>query len=95
MIYRILLERGWVEHGGNGLNSQLQTPDQKDAWHLHWKNAKFSPAEYDFLLSWQVINHFPKTFNIAKKDCLARNLKRLHSFFFVEKLYVICGLCLN
>jgi len=90
-VRNVLLERGWVEHAGG----HLQTPEQKDAWHLHWKNAKFSPAEYDFLLSWQVINHFPKTYNISNKEKLARNLKRMKAvyganlFDFFPRTYIM------
>ncbi|KAK3096729.1 hypothetical protein FSP39_002748 [Pinctada imbricata] len=40
-------------------------------------HRRFRNCDYDNIYPWQRLNHYPKSTGITKKDCLARNLKRM------------------
>ena len=68
-----MLERGWVE---------FEEDDQEESdWNIWWRTSRFPNSSYEQLLPWQRINHYPKTTGITKKDCLARNLKRMRGVY--------------
>ena len=46
-------------------------------WNIWWRTSRFRNCDYDNIYSWQRLNHYPKSTGITKKDCLARNLKRM------------------
>ncbi|CAC5409941.1 TTLL2 [Mytilus coruscus] len=69
IIRQMFLERGWVEF------DEVQQEDED--WNIWWRTSRFRNCDYDFLQSWQRLNHYPKSVGITKKDCLARNLKRM------------------
>ncbi|XP_063404870.1 tubulin polyglutamylase TTLL7-like [Mytilus trossulus] len=69
IIRQMFLERGWIEF------DEVQQEDED--WNIWWRTSRFRNCDYDFLQSWQRLNHYPKSVGITKKDCLARNLKRM------------------
>ncbi|XP_028654955.2 probable tubulin polyglutamylase TTLL2 [Erpetoichthys calabaricus] len=73
VVRQVLLERGWIEYNE-------QEHDEKD-WNLYWRTTSFTEAEYENILPWQRLNHHPKTMGITRKDCLARNLKRMKGIY--------------
>jgi len=65
-----LLKGNWVElPSGLGL---------KATWNLLWTWSR-PRIDYDHLLSWQCVNHYPRARNLTRKDCLARNVGRLRN----------------
>ncbi|KAJ8275134.1 hypothetical protein COCON_G00097590 [Conger conger] len=73
LVREVLLERGWVEFD--------QQEQEEGDWNLHWRASTFRGADYETVLPWQRLNHYPKTGGITRKDCLARNLKRMKGTF--------------
>ncbi|XP_062324111.1 probable tubulin polyglutamylase TTLL2, partial [Osmerus eperlanus] len=73
LVREVLLERGWEE-----FNSQEH---QEGDWNLYWRPSAFHASDYKRLLPWQRLNHHPKTVGITRKDCLARNLRRMRGTF--------------
>ncbi|XP_030577821.1 putative tubulin polyglutamylase TTLL2 [Archocentrus centrarchus] len=73
LVREVLLERGWEEYdkGERG----------EEDWNLYWRGSPFCNSQYRNLLPWQRLNHHPKTVGITRKDCLARNLKRMKAAF--------------
>ncbi|XP_043552209.1 probable tubulin polyglutamylase TTLL2 [Chiloscyllium plagiosum] len=72
IVRDVLLERGWVE-----FNEEEQ--DEND-WNLYWRSG-FSNAEYENIMPWQRLIHYPKIMGITRKDNLARNLKRMSGVY--------------
>ncbi|XP_059842528.1 probable tubulin polyglutamylase TTLL2 [Hypanus sabinus] len=68
IIRDVLLERGWVE-----FDEKVQ---DKHDWNLYWRPG-FSNAEYENIMPWQRLVHYPNSMGITRKDNLARNLKRM------------------
>ena len=68
---------------------------KKDDWTVMWGSGMFRSQVYEFLGRHQKINHFPKSHEITKKDCLFKNLSRMQAihglkhFQFVPKTYLI------
>lgn len=54
---------------------------QEGDWNLYWRPSSFRSSDYKRLLPWQRLNHHPKTVGITRKDCLARNLRRMRGTF--------------
>ncbi|KAG8011505.1 putative tubulin polyglutamylase TTLL2, partial [Nibea albiflora] len=73
VVREVLLERGWVEYS--------EGKREKEDWNLYWRGSAFRNSEYHSLLPWQRLNHHPKTVGITRKDCLARNLRRMRATF--------------
>ncbi|KAL3882585.1 hypothetical protein ACJMK2_028915 [Sinanodonta woodiana] len=69
ILRQVFLERGWVE-----FDEEIQ--DESD-WNIWWKTSRFRISDYENLAAWQRLNHYPKSTGITRKDCLARNLKRM------------------
>lgn len=69
VLRQVFLERGWIE-----FDEDLQ--DDYD-WNIWWRTSRFRNCDYDNIQKWQRLNHYPKSTGITKKDCLARNLKRM------------------
>lgn len=68
IIRDVLLERGWVEY-----DEDIQ---DEDDWNLYWRSG-FSHSEYESIMPWQRLVHYPNIVGITRKDNLARNLKRM------------------
>ncbi|XP_070782361.1 probable tubulin polyglutamylase TTLL2 [Enoplosus armatus] len=73
LVREVLLERGWEEYD--------QEEREEEDWNLYWRGSAFRNSEYHKLLPWQRLNHHPKTVGITRKDCLARNLRRMRATF--------------
>eukprot|EP00755_Sulcionema_specki_P008474 Sspe_Gene.41051::Locus_19845_Transcript_1_1_Confidence_1.000_Length_2310::g.41051::m.41051/K16599/TTLL1; tubulin polyglutamylase TTLL1 len=63
--------RGWVRC----------TPPNEDDWNLLWANVwvvkqLFSPDYPLRLTDTQIVNHFPNHFELTRKDCMVKNVKR-------------------
>ena len=71
IVSLILLERGWEE-----FNSAQHSPH---SWSLLWKTCRAKPSEYSTGLTYQRINHFPKTSLLCTKDNLARRLRTMRA----------------
>lgn len=72
LVRQVFLERGWVE---------FEDDQEDNDWNLFWRTSRFRTGDYDLLMPWQRVNHFPKSMSITKKDCLARNLKRMKGIY--------------
>ncbi|KAM7368392.1 hypothetical protein PAMP_014614 [Pampus punctatissimus] len=73
LLREVLLERGWEEYD--------EGQQEEEDWNLYWRGSAFRNSEYHSLLPWQRLNHHPKTVGITRKDCLARNLRRMRATF--------------
>lgn len=73
LVREVLLERGWEEYE--------QREQEEGDWNLYWRASAFHTSDYDNLHPWQRLNHHPRTVGITRKDCLARNLKRMRGTF--------------
>ncbi|XP_029534612.2 probable tubulin polyglutamylase TTLL2 [Oncorhynchus nerka] len=73
LVREVLLERGWEEYDEQG--------QEDGGWNLYWRTSAFHNSDYENILPWQRLNHHPKTVGITRKDCLARNLKRMRGTF--------------
>ncbi|XP_062268066.1 probable tubulin polyglutamylase TTLL2 [Platichthys flesus] len=71
LLRDVLLERGWEEYDGG--------EREEEDWNLYWRGSAFHSSQYHNLLPWQRLNHHPKTVGITRKDCLARNLRRMRA----------------
>ncbi|KAF7662091.1 hypothetical protein LDENG_00246540 [Lucifuga dentata] len=73
LVREVLLERGWEEYN--------EREQKEEDWNLYWRVSAFRNSEYYNLFPWQRLNHHPKTLGITRKDCLARNLRRMRATF--------------
>uniref|UniRef100_A0A3Q2UTG3 Tubulin tyrosine ligase-like family, member 2 n=1 Tax=Haplochromis burtoni TaxID=8153 RepID=A0A3Q2UTG3_HAPBU len=73
LVREVLLERGWEEYN--------EGEREEEDWNLYWRGSLFQTSQYHNLLPWQRLNHHPKTVGITRKDCLARNLRRMKATF--------------
>ncbi|KAM4632886.1 putative tubulin polyglutamylase TTLL2 [Polymixia lowei] len=73
LVREVLLERGWEEYN--------EGEHVMGDWNLTWRASAFRNSDYENLLPWQRLNHHPKTVGITRKDCLARNLRRMKGTF--------------
>ncbi|XP_002738538.1 uncharacterized protein LOC100373878 [Saccoglossus kowalevskii] len=71
-----LLERGWIEFE--------EGENEEHEWNLWWKTTRFRLSDYNDILPWQRINHFPKTTAITKKDSLSRTMRRMRGVYGVH-----------
>lgn len=73
VVREVLLERDWEE---------FDPKEQEEAdWNLYWRTSAFRTSDYENILPWQRLNHHPKTAIISRKDCLARNLRRMRGTY--------------
>ena len=73
IIEEVFLEKGWVLYD--------EDVHQEYEWNLWWRTSRFRNSDYDHLKPWQWLNHYPRSTAITKKDCLARNLKRMKGVY--------------
>ncbi|KAK2855937.1 hypothetical protein Q5P01_004672 [Channa striata] len=73
LVREVLLERGWEEYD--------EGEQEEEDWNLYWRGSTFPNSEFQNLLPWQRLNHHPQTVGITRKDCLARNLRRMRAIF--------------
>ncbi|GCB77438.1 probable tubulin polyglutamylase TTLL2 [Scyliorhinus torazame] len=72
IVRDVLLERGWIEYD--------EEEQGENDWNLYWRSG-FSNAEYENIMPWQRLIHYPKIIGITRKDNLARNLKRMSGIY--------------
>lgn len=73
VVREVLLERGWEE---------FDPQEQEDGdWNLYWSSSAFRSSDYEKISPWQRLNHHPKAARITRKDCLARNLRRMRGAY--------------
>lgn len=73
VVREVLLERDWEE---------FDPKEQEEGdWNLYWRSSAFRGSDYVNILPWQRLNHHPKTAIISRKDCLARNLRRMRGTY--------------
>jgi len=64
-------------------------------WTVLWGSGMFRSQVYEFLSRHQKVNHFPKSHEITKKDCLFKNLWRMRTlhgakhFGFVPTTFLV------
>lgn len=69
LLGQVFLERGWVAFD--------EDKQDEDDWNIWWRSSRFRNRDYENLMPWQRLNHFPKSAGITKKDSLVRNMKRM------------------
>ncbi|XP_046363320.2 probable beta-tubulin polyglutamylase [Haliotis rufescens] len=73
LLNQVFLEKGWLEYDET-------TQDEYD-WNIWWRTSRFRACDYEHLMPWQRLNHYPKSTGITRKDSLARNLKRMRGVY--------------
>ncbi|XP_067676072.1 uncharacterized protein [Haliotis asinina] len=73
LLHQVFLEKGWVDY-------EESSQDEYD-WNIWWRTSRFRACDYEQLMPWQRLNHYPKSTGITKKDSLARNLKRMRGVY--------------
>lgn len=69
--------------------------ESKNDWTVLWGNGYMNTNIYIGLYSWQKINHFPRSYEISKKDLLYKNLAKMqslygiHHFNFIPETYIL------
>ena len=69
--------------------------ESKNDWTILWGNKYMNSNVYIGLARWQKINHFPRSYEIAKKDLLFKNVAKMqslyghHHFNFVPETYIL------
>ncbi|KAK6171226.1 hypothetical protein SNE40_019461 [Patella caerulea] len=86
IVRSVFLERGWIEYDED-------THDESE-WNVWWRSSRFRTSDYDNVMSWQRLNHYPKSTTITRKDGLARNLKRMKGVYG-SSVYNFCPLSFN
>lgn len=71
VVRQVFLERGWIE-----FDAKTQQPND---WNMWWRTSRFRNCDFEHIMSWQRLNHYPKTNGLTRKDSLARNLKRMRA----------------
>ncbi|GKT14465.1 Tubulin tyrosine ligase [Aduncisulcus paluster] len=70
VIHEVIHKRGWKI-----------VDDESQDWNLIWHDRSVPISTVMKLSPWQQLNHFPNTREIARKDYLARNMKRFQKRF--------------
>lgn len=68
-MLQAFLEQGWQEFD--------EDEHYEHQWNMWWKTSRFSASDYESLLPWQRLNHYPKSTTLTKKDGLLRNVRRM------------------
>jgi tubulin polyglutamylase TTLL5 len=91
LLGEISLIRNTLEH--NGLK------ENKNDWILLWGNGYMKSNVYTGITRYQKINHFPRSYEISKKDNLYKNIAKMQSlhghshFSFIPETYVLPADC--
>ena len=72
-LREVFLERGWEEF--------VEGEHDEHEWNMWWRSSRFRNSDYEDVMPWQRLNHFPKTFAITRKDMLARNMRRMRGVY--------------
>lgn len=69
--------------------------EHKNDWLVLWGNGYMRTNVYTGINRWQKINHFPRSYEISKKDNLYKNIAKMqslhgfHHFAFIPETYVL------
>eukprot|EP00742_Colponemidia_sp_Colp-10_P009226 GILJ01010045.1.p1 GENE.GILJ01010045.1~~GILJ01010045.1.p1 ORF type:complete len:1156 (-),score=172.77 GILJ01010045.1:144-3611(-) len=64
-------------------------------WMFLWTGGSIKPYMFQTLTRYQKVNHFPRAYEVTRKDCLYRNLARMQAlhghkhFPFIPKSYIL------
>jgi tubulin polyglutamylase TTLL2 len=72
VVRNTLRAKGWVE-----CTEGPDVPADQPTWNLHWRSGRFKPSEYTNCTINQLVNHFPKSSIITRKDTLLRALRKM------------------
>ena len=76
----------------NGFRESLNS-DQE--WTMMWSTCSMKSQAYQCLHRYQKVNHFPRTTELTRKDCMYKNLARMQSqygarhFDFIPKTFIL------
>jgi hypothetical protein len=82
LIKNLLEENGFIESGDNDVT-------------MIWNNGVPKPETLQGMAAYQKINHFPKSFEVTRKDLMQRNISKmqarhgLNHFNFIPKTYIL------
>lgn len=82
LIKNLLEENGFIESPDNDFT-------------IIWNNGVPKPETLQAMAAYQKINHFPKSFEITRKDLMHRNISKmqarhgLNHFNFIPKTYIL------
>lgn len=68
---------------------------QDNDFSIFWNNGVPKPETFQSLNSYQKINHFPKSFEITRKDLMIRNISKMQTKFgvahygFLPKTFIL------
>eukprot|EP00826_Nyctotherus_ovalis_P002692 TRINITY_DN10543_c0_g2_i4.p1 TRINITY_DN10543_c0_g2~~TRINITY_DN10543_c0_g2_i4.p1 ORF type:complete len:342 (+),score=51.84 TRINITY_DN10543_c0_g2_i4:434-1459(+) len=68
---------------------------QNQEWSIMWSVSSMKSEMYQFLTKYQKINHFPRSIEITRKDCLCKNITKMQSLYgyrhfdFVPRTFVL------
>ncbi|KAM7542772.1 hypothetical protein Aperf_G00000015127 [Anoplocephala perfoliata] len=78
LVHTLMQSHGFTEV--NGISNE---------YNLMWTNGHIKPTELRSLQDFQRVNHFPRSFEITRKDKLAQNIKRMQCLKGVENFDII------
>lgn len=76
-------------------NGFREISDRKQEWSVMWACSNIKSTVYQALGKFQKVNHWPKTTEITRKDCLYRHFARMREkhgakhFAFVPQSFVL------
>ncbi|CAL8120101.1 unnamed protein product [Orchesella dallaii] len=78
----VFKERGWKDFGEkeNSVRDEVSVRATQ-CWNLWWRSSIMNSNRARHLKQWQITNHILKASNLARKDVLARHLRRLKSTY--------------
>lgn len=97
VILENLHERGWVE------------TDSEEDWNFYWASINnirniYNAKTFYKLSNGQILNHFPNFYELTRKDCMAKNMKKYRKqllrdnviksedqFDFIPPTYILPG----
>lgn len=82
LVKNLLEENGFIESGDNDVT-------------LIWNNGVPKPETLQGLAAYQKINHFPRSFEVTRKDLMQRNISKMQArhglshFNFIPQTYIL------
>ena len=76
-------------------NGFREFSDKNQTWSVAWASSNIKSQFYQALSRNQMVNHFPKSTEMTRKDCMYRHLDRLRElhgerhFRFLPKTYIL------
>ena len=70
-------------------NGFREATNNSHEWTIMWSTSSLKSQVYQSLTRYQKVNHFPRTTEITRKDCMYKNLARMKSVYGKEICRVI------